>query len=443
MTARRVLFLAYLFPPTGGGGVQRSLKFVKYLSRYGWEPIVLTVKPISYYVYDPVLLEELDPSVRIERTGSLDPLRLSAIALGDRRHASGARQQHRVFRPEGPVTKAYRRIRSWISFPDPQVGWLPFALARGLRLVRKYRPDVIYSPAAPYSSAVAARLLSRVTGIPYVIDFRDGWVDDEYQHRPTAIHRRGHEALERSIVTKASAVCVYGRWLAERLERRYPETAGRITEITNGFDWSDATGHAAVPDVPPGQFRIVYSGSLYRHHDQVLATFFAGLRMLPRDLRRRFEVVFVGQAPDELQSPDALGELMPQLRFLGYRSHQEAVGWLQSAHASLLLLREGDVASVTGKVFELLMVQKPILTLAEPEGECVRILRAAGAASYVVPPSDAEGTRQALIRMVEDGFPPLSRDAVAPFSRELQTGVLASVLARAAAAPRVGEGRRG
>jgi glycosyltransferase involved in cell wall biosynthesis len=424
---RRVLFLAYMFPPTGGGGVQRSVKFVKYLPQAGWQPIVLTVKPISYYVYDRSLLEEIPPEVRIERSESLDPLRVSALLLGDaRRSAASGRVQHDVYASGSRAVALYRRLRAYAFFPDTQVGWIPFAYARGVSIVKRERPSVIYSPGAPYSSAVAAHLLARRTGLPYVIDFRDGWTDDQYQHVPTRAHRAAHRALERRVVTGAAAVCVYGRWLGDRLAERYPEVADRIVEITNGFDPADMDGVVPAPR-SEGRHRVVYTGSLFPHHREVLATVLAALRRLDARLLASLEVIFVGQVYDGAREEVEAAGLGDVVRFTGYLSHGEALAYLLSADASLLLVRAGDRASVTGKVFELLSARRPILAAVEPEGECARILRLAGADQWIAHPNDADSVARHLCRLASAGFPALESASVEQFSRVAQTRTLASV----------------
>jgi len=429
----RVLFLAYLFPPTGGGGVQRSLKFVKYLPAAGWDPIVLTVKPISYYVYDRSLLDELPPEVLIERTGSIDPLRMSAVLMRDgKRSSKPGRVQHSVYSTGSTAVSWYRRLRPYVFFPDTQIGWIPFAVRRGLKLIKQHRPSVIYSPGAPYSSAIAANLLSRLSGLPYVVDFRDGWTDDSYQTIPTELHRSAHRSLEGMVVTKAAGVCVYGKWLGDRLAERYPATADRIVEITNGFDPADLSD-VLPAEKRPGVRRIVYSGSLFPHHRDALRAVLRGVLQLDEAQRSRLEVLFVGQAFDGVESEVSAAGLSDTIRFLGYLPHARALSYLLSADASLLLVRSGDRASVTGKVFELLAARRPILAAVEPDGECARILRLACAHQWIAPPNDAEAIGDRLRALLAADFPALDAGAVDQFSRVRQTRALASVFEAAIA----------
>jgi glycosyltransferase involved in cell wall biosynthesis len=428
--SRTVLFLAYMFPPLGGGGVQRSLKFVKYLPANGWNPVVLSVRPISYYVYDPQLLAEVPDSVEVVRTHSLDPLRLSAVAFRDtRRAALTQRTHHPVFSEASPLVRAYRAFRRFAFFPDAQLGWIPFAFDQGLRITKTSGARVIYSPAAPYSSAVTAYLLSRWTGLPYVIDFRDGWTDDAYHSPPTALHRRAHRSLERLVVTNASAICVYGDWLGKKLEERYPETKGRITEITNGFDPSDFEGLTRAAR-NAGKVRIVYSGSLYVHHRSVFGTVLKAIAALPLRARDSLELTIVGQVnPEIVQDVHNVG-LDDVVQLMGYLPHSAALGYVQSADATLLLVRKNDSASVTGKVFELLAARRPIIALAEADGECARILRSAGAANELHQPDDIMGVQGSILRLLGGELRELASNRVATFSRFLQTRVLADIFGK-------------
>lgn len=430
---RRVLFLAYLFPPTGGGGVQRSVKFVKYLLSAGWRPTVLTVKPISYYVYDPSMLNELPGEVRIERAGSLDPLRVSGIVLRDAKRAQGERRvQHPVFSSGSRLVRVYRWVRSMVMFPDGQAGWIPFAVLKGLRLIRRDKIEVIYSPAAPSSSAVAALLLSKFSGLPFVIDFRDGWLDDEYLVMPTRLHRAGQAMLERAVVTNAAQICVYGRWLGDRLSERYPEVAARITEIMNGYDPADLEGVTPAPR-ESGKLRIVYSGSLYPHHERVFGAFLQAMQALTEPERQSIEVLVAGQVFEGIEELIRRHAAESQVVLLGYLPHRDVLSILLSADASLLLVRAGDLASVTGKVFELLMVKRPVVALIEPAGEAARVLRTAGNDQFIVSPTDVAGAAAALRQLLRR--PAFDLPAAAEqFSRVEQTRELATVLDKAASA---------
>jgi glycosyltransferase involved in cell wall biosynthesis len=235
--------------------------------------------------------------------------------------------------------------------------------------------------------------------------------------------------LERLVVTNASAICVYGNWLAEKLERRYPKVKNRITEITNGFDPADFEGLEAAPK-KSRRVRLVYSGSLYAHHRHVLTTVLKAIETLPVSSRESLELIIVGQVYPEIVSDIENAGLEDVVHLRGYLSHSAALGYVQSADATLLLVRKDDSASVTGKVFELLMARRPIIALAESNGECARVLRIAGAANQLHQPDDIVGVRGSILRLLNGELEELAPDRVGKFSRVLQTSVLADILNR-------------
>jgi len=182
---RRVLLIAYYFPPLGLSGVQRVTKFAKFLPDFGWDVSVLTVKPRSYFAYDESLLTDLDrDEITVHRTASLDPTRF----FGSRRIGMP---------PEGR-----RRLVSGISQtlfqPDNKIGWFPFAVREGKRLLHEHTHHVILASAPPYTAHLIGSKLSRETGLPLVLDYRDDWVDNPRHTYPTKWHRNKAVKQERS-----------------------------------------------------------------------------------------------------------------------------------------------------------------------------------------------------------------------------------------------------
>jgi glycosyltransferase involved in cell wall biosynthesis len=426
---RRVLFLAYMFPPVGGGGVQRSLKFVKYLPISGWTPVVITVRDIAYYVYDKELLEEIPSGVEIVRTESIDPLRLAGLFMTSHSSSKTAKPRNSMIVEGSRLVSFYRALRRLFFFPDAQLGWIPFAVLAGRNQLRRYKVDAIYSPGAPYSSTVIAYFLSRLHGVPYVIDFRDGWTDDIYHQPPSRAHRWAHQRLERVVVTNASAVCVYGEWLAKRLAERYPAIAKKIITIPNGFDPADLNGVSAA-EKTPGKVRIVYSGSLFAHHREAFTTVLQALTALAPPLRAKIELIVVGQTYAEITEDIAKAKLDSEVQLCGYVSHATALAYLLSTDASLLIVKRGDLGSVTGKVFELLMVGKPIIALAEKDGACAQVLHSAESDQYLYGPDDSAGVCGALESLASGRMMQPDANKAAQFSRTRQAALLAGVLDR-------------
>lgn len=425
---QKVLFITYLFPPTGGSGVQRKLKYIKYLPAFDWHPYVLTVKPITYYVYDHSLTKDIPKEATIIRTESLDPLRLSYRL----RNGTRTNTPHSQTNNQAPIqyvskqswfVQLYQQLRIWLSFPDPQFGWIPFAVRAGKKAVLEHNIPVIVASAHP-SSGVIAHLIAKATNRPYVLDFADGWTDNPYLKTPTKLHRKAHEWLEARVVGQADGVTTYGETLAQKFEARYPKLQGHAITLPNGFDPDD---FAQIDPIPKsnGQRRIVYMGSLYKHQENNFIAFLEALNLIPETLRQQLEIIFVGNYYAEAPGLVAKAHLTDQFSFLGYQPHTKALSYLASADAGLLFIQRADYTMVTGKVFEYLMAQLPILASIEPNGACAKILHQAEQDAWITSPDEKQEIAETLKRLAEQGWPKPSAKGLARFNRKQNTGKLA------------------
>ena len=427
----KVLYITYNFPPIGGSGIQRNLKNIKYLPKFGWIPFIVTVKMINYYVYDESLLFEIPSVAHVIRTGSIDPLRLSALILhGYKKKESielGPVKNH-FFTEGSRIVKIYRSLfRDYLSFPDSQVGWIPFAYYSGLKTIRKHNIKVIFASAHRFSAAIIAYLIAKKTGIPYILDFPDGWTDDPYFNFPTSLHRKGNNFLERLTVGNANAVTVYGDYLLNCFNKKYPWLKDHIHVLPNGFDRDDIKG--IVPkEKTDAKRRIVYMGSLYDHHQENLISFMKALKGLPDNVLKTTEVFFVGQYYAKAINQVYEMKLDNVIKFTGYVSHQLALSYLLSADASLLFIRTGDLSMVTGKVFEYLMVRRPIIACIEPRGICAGILNKVGQNQWIVSPDNSKGIADIIVKLGKLGWPRQQNDEEwINFDRKSNTQKLASI----------------
>jgi len=443
VTQKKVLLISYLFPPVGGPGVQRALKFAKYLPEFGWDPVVLAVKAINYSVYDPSLLKELSSEVEIIRTESLDPQRLSAWAMPKSRstHPDESILLNSRFREGSKALSLYRFCREVFAFPDPYVGWMPFAYWQGLKVIRRLKIEAIVVMMPPHSSAFVAKLLSWKTGVPYLLDLRDFWVGYEPAPRfSTRLHKWANNLLEKWALTGAPALTVFGEVLKDTLKERYPDIT-KCEVIPNGFDPLDIEGIAPA-ERSEGKHRIVYSGSLGTFLQESFSVFLAALRALPDEVRNSLEIIFVGRTYSGAKAEVADAGLEGQVRFLGYLSHKEALRYLRSADATLLFLPKNDRISFSGKVFEYLMVGAPIIACVEPDGVCAEMLRKAGCGAWITAPGDAQGLAETIGAMAKAGWPRPHSVDIDQFSRRELTGRLAAALDRMVAERKAHEATR-
>lgn len=423
---RRVLLFAYYFPPMGLSGVQRVAKLAKYLPDHGWKPTVITVAPGGYFAYDEGLLEELRTrEIEIVRTFSLDPTRL----FGTERVVALPNEERR---------RRLSSLSQWLFVPDNKIGWYPWAVAAGVRLGRGAAFDAVLSSAPPYSGHLAAARVSELLRIPLVVDFRDDWLENPRHVYPTAMHRWMHRRLERRVLGRARRVLTINEPIRRSLLQR--ARAGGLSPaievVPQGFDPED---FARAPHVErSAKLRLLYTGIFY--DAQTPDYFLRGLaELLERrpELRERIEAVFVGLVPDASRELAGRLGLDRVVRFEGYMTHAESVGWLGSADVLWMTVgrREGAEQISTGKLFEYFGAAKPILALV-PEGAARQALAGHGACS-VVEPDDVAGIASALGAFADawaaDRLPRPARAYVDRYDRRRLAGQVAGILASVSA----------
>jgi hypothetical protein len=369
MTPRRnVLFIAYFFPPLGGAGVQRALKFARYLPEYGWQATVLTTRSTSYPVHDASLQAEVPEGLRVVRAaepGALQWLRQRALIACD------------ILR-----LPALARLVNW---PDDHNIWGPFALLRGLREIRRARPDALLSTSAPYTSHVVALALHRLTGVPWVADFRDEWAFNPHARERAGLAARLDRIAERAVSRQADARTVVAS---------YFELAGSGSEpieIPNGVDQADVEERA--PSVrDEKRFRLSYVGTIYG--DQDLAPVLDALARLVADGRMPaddIELRIVGN--------DWLGDVTGRLRMpvtrTGYLSHREALDEMRAASALLFYVAPSSLAP-SGKLYEYLASERPIVCVARRDNLAYRLVSEWGA-GVCADPRDAAAIEASLL----------------------------------------------
>ncbi|HYM83426.1 MAG TPA: glycosyltransferase family 4 protein [Candidatus Dormibacteraeota bacterium] len=377
--------VAYFFPPLGGVGVQRTLKFVRNLREAGWRSVVLTAADPPYPVRDPGALAEVPGDTEVVRTRCPEPAGLVA-RLAPRHTSARATTSRPAVARIGPLRAALRAGASWwirlaraILFPDEQVLWHPFATRAARAVMQRRRIDAIYSTSPPVTGHLIARSIRGSSGRPWVADFRDPWVGNAFADRPSRLRDRLQRWLERRIVHDADRVVLATPSMARDFERRYPDLLGRFVCIENGYDRSELTDLPAVPR-DPGRFTIVYSGSIYGERELVL--FLDGLELLASrrpDLRDRLLVEFVGRvnvtnqrAASAYLVPERLGTIVS---FTGFLPRREALARMRSGDALLQLIADdpGKERVVGGKLTEYLAFDLPILAVV-PRGDARSIL---------------------------------------------------------------------
>lgn len=458
---KKVLMLSYYFPPLGMGGTQRPAKFAHFLRDFGWEPTVLTVKPVSYWATDTTLLADV-AEIHIVRTGSLDPQRLLGVAQSLRR-----RSQSGGSGPEAAATEAQngfflwlnRRVVPWLLLPDSKILWRWHARRAAARLLRSGDYAAIWTTSPPHSTHLIGRRLARRFRLPWVADLRDAWASSVVVHEPTRWHRWRQQRLMARVARAADTLVGVTPGIVRQLEAA--GAAGKVVWIPNGFDAADfpaagltaaspiagssasaddlaataataataaepAAGLTAAPaGRPRTTFQLCHCGSITRFSNP--APLFAALQPGPwPGLRLRF----VGY--------DANGAFNAQLHsqgvagmtdYCGYLSHKEALAAMMAADALLLIACDDPEARfIPGKSFEYLASGKPILLISNVK-ETLQLF-ASQPGVLACDPAQPPQIRAALERLTHD--PALAQAALQRdlrlYERRYQAGQLAGLL---------------
>lgn len=239
---RRVLVVAYVFPPAGGAGVQRVTKFVKYLPEFGWDCSVLTVANPSVPVFDETLAKDVPEStvVRVARTLEPGYALKNAVSAG----SGGASSKKQSGGLKQLIKSAVRAAGNAVLQPDAQILWYPGAVKEGLQLLSELKHDAIFVTAPPFSSFVTGAALSRRSGLPLIVDYRDEWgISNRFQEnrQKSSFSHRLQDRMQRNVLRQASAVIATTGRSAESV-RESVERAGSsatVSCIYNGYDAAD------------------------------------------------------------------------------------------------------------------------------------------------------------------------------------------------------------
>lgn len=424
----RVLMVSAAFPPTGGSGVQRTVKFAKYLSRYGWQPTVWTVDRYDGLPKDASLLCDIGAEVTVCRWNRGRRARLLQRSMCATR--IGNLLVPRV------VAAVDRRLENWLSncpFPDEFAGWARASVSPLRRLVKSQGIDVIYSTYSPASNHQLAMKLKSQTGLPWVADFRDLWTEDfRYQER-SASRQAADRRLEQQVLDEADIVIGVTPSQTNLLADRVPTCRRKFRTITNGYDPDDFRRVDRAETSGDRPFVLSFVGRFER--SRAPRVLLAGLRRFVDSLgsdRDRFLFRVIGHADRYTRSSLAASGIPHVLT--GYVSHAEAVREMASADA-LLLSTEAKLRNaktvICAKLFEYLASCRPILVVGPSGGECERIVRSCNAGLAVTPQeSDISDALSRFYQARQCGRPisGCDPDRLSRYSRVTLTRRLAAIL---------------
>jgi glycosyltransferase involved in cell wall biosynthesis len=415
----RVLVIAYYFPPLGLSGVQRTLKFVKYMRRMGWEPTVLTTGAVGYYALDESLMAEAEAAnIRIERTQSKHGLDVNALlARGNKG------QPRRVRMPAEWLRKLGSTISNALFVPDNKRGWARQAYRRAKELLRTEPFDLVFVSAPPFSAARVGARLAREFQIPFVVDYRDLWFGNQFHSYPTPVHRQLHKSFEYDMLTATKKIIVTNRQMKQAIMATYPFlTFDDIVIIPHGFDPADFQGITPAPR-ENGAFRLGYAGIFY---DFVTPKYFLqAFKLIVQEqpqIAADMELHFFGLLRKENKRLVRRLGLERFVKDFGYLDHRDAVRGIMSCDALWMMVghaRNADTIS-SGKLYEYFGSQKPIIACV-PDGALAQAAQKYGA-SVVTAPDNVQQIKLAILKFYklykERSLPAANHEFVAQHRRD-------------------------
>lgn len=440
---KKVLIISYYFPPSGGPGVQRVLKFVKYLPEFGWEPVVLTVIGGDFPARDESLLEEIPDNIKVFRTKIFEPYSMYRKLTGKGKGAAVDVNNINKAGKRKLSDAAAEFIRATFFIPDARSGWKKHAVREGKKIIDAEKPDLIFSSSPPYTCALIAMELKKYSAkkgkdIKWISDFRDAWTGylstPDRWFLPAAIEK----GMEKKTLEMADALTIVATGIKDDFDKKYPEISKnkKYVLLRNGFDSGDYEG-AEISQKKNDKFTIVYTGSMYgkRNPFYLLDTV---SELVNKGLvdKKRIKFIFVGRLGSDILEYINNSALKDTIEIIDYVPHSESINYLMSADAMLLLIDEDKYSKMilSGKVFEYLgaglLTGKPVFAIAG-EGEASDLIKETSGGE-VIPHHNPEKLAEVFLKYYNSFFEnntsfSINKEAVKQYERRLLTKRLAEV----------------
>lgn len=376
---KRVLIISYYWPPTGGSGVQRWVKFAKYLPSEGWQPVIYTPENPEQLATDASLEAEIPAEAEIIKTHIIEPYELYKKFLKKSGHSKEAVEVN----PVNAQNKSFlQKVAMWVRgnlfLPDPRCMWIRPSVSYLKKYLKDHPVDLIVSTGPPQSMHIIGMKLARQTGLPWIADFRDPWTRIFYfKHLSmTRTTERWHKKMEKKVLDAASAVVAVSPLVQQEFQEM---TQTPVELITNGFDECDFAG-AACTEAAGGKdkdFIITHTGLFAADgNPSVLWETLREKCIKDPVFKDRLKIKLIGKTDRQITESIEAAGLGENLTDMGYQPHDKAVE--EQRRASLLILplrKEPEYKAVLpGKLYEYLASWRPVLGIGQPDGAMSMIL---------------------------------------------------------------------
>ncbi len=372
----KALIITYYWPPAGGSGVQRWLKFVKYLRDFNIEPVVYTVKNPKYALNDDSLQNEIPEDIKILRQPIREPNSLLSMFKSKQQQTSaGFLNSEPTF-----LEKQLQYIRANFFIPDARKLWIKPSVKYLKSYLKVHPVDVIITTGPPHSLHLIGMQLKENLNIKWIADFRDPWTDIDYFHQLplTEKSKLKHGILEKEVVQNADTVLVVGKTMKETY-RKYNRN---IHIITNGFDTDEKETGINLDE----KFTLTHIGMMNADRNPgVLWEVLGELVVENTGFAQDLMIQFIGKVAPEVNKSLEKNHLIKNTRFIEYVPHQKVTEYQKSAQVLLLAVNNVPAAKgiITGKIFEYLQAKRPVLAIAPKDGDLAEIIHKTSSGNVV------------------------------------------------------------
>lgn len=376
---KRVLIISYYWPPTGGSGVQRWVKFAKYLPEEDWQPVIYTPENPEQLAVDASLEAEVPSEAEVIRTRITEPYALYKKVLRRSGHSKEAVEVNPVnAQNKSFLQKAAMWVRGNFFRPDPRCLWIRPSVRYLKKYLEEHPVDLIVTTGPPQSMHMIGLRLAKETGLPWVADFRDPWTKIFYfKHLSmTSATERWHKKMEKAVLDEASAVVAVSPLVQQEFQAM---TDTPVELITNGFDECDFPSEKDTEAYggPDKDFTITHTGLFAADgNPTVLWDVLREKYQADDDFRKRLRIKLIGKNDEQILKALKDRGLQEALTDMGYQPHSVAVEQQRKASILILPLRKEPEykAVLPGKLFEYMASERPVLGIGQPDGAMAMIL---------------------------------------------------------------------
>ncbi len=377
---KKVLIITYYWPPASGPGVQRYLKFAKYLPEFGWKPYIITVKNGSYSATDETLLDDVPEDTEVVKTKTVEPFAIYNMLTGQDKKTVTVGMMN-MNPKKNLIKKMSLFARANLFIPDARKGWNKYAYTEARDLIEREKIETVITTGPPHSTHLIGQKLKKNLNIKWIADFRDPWTNIFYNEAlpRTENTKKKDKALEDAVLKDADRIIVVSDGLHEEFSDR---TNAEV--IYNGFDKDDL---AYQPwNDKNRKFTIAHVGNFMP--GQNIEALFKALKKLSdadKDFAGKTKISFTGNVDNEVIENFHKYEIDQMLEINGYLPHQEATKAMMTADLLLFVIpnTKRNHLIITGKLFEYIASLTPILAIGPVDGNAAKILHNANRSQMI------------------------------------------------------------